>query len=239
MYINTGDNIQGTQVWRAFFRSADGVITEFDAPGAGTGPGQGTDLCTNDCLNAAGATPGASIDATNVYHGFIRSKDGDFTLFDPPGSANTQESGMSAGGDVSGFYTDSDGVNHGYIRDKQGHFTDINVPGAGTGTGQGTVVDSIAGGGITEGYYVDANNVYRPASRELSTARSRRSMFQEPGTAPDRARLESPTMRRDWWLDSTSTATTCNTVSCGFRAMTVIANKNSWPDQPCNDARTR
>ncbi len=178
MYINTGDNLQGTEVWRGFFRAADGVITEFDAPGAGTGPGQGTDLAGADGLNASGAVTGASIDATNVYHGFVRSRNGDFTLFDPPGSADTFQSGINAGGDVSGSYIDSDGVNHGYIRAKQGRFTDINVPGAGTGSGQGTVADSIADGGAVAGYYVDAENVSHGFTRAPS---GKITTFDAPG----------------------------------------------------------
>ena len=59
------------------------TITTFDAPGAGTGPLQGT-YATN--INPSGTIIGFSRDATNVRHGFIRSQDGRFTIFDAPGA---------------------------------------------------------------------------------------------------------------------------------------------------------
>ena len=44
----------------------------FDAPGAGTGAGQGTFPIT---INTAGAITGFYIDANNVSHGFVRPAD--------------------------------------------------------------------------------------------------------------------------------------------------------------------
>ncbi len=177
-FINTGDAFQSTEVWHGYVRAADGAVTEYDAPGAGTGPGQGTDLCTDDCLNASGAVAGASIDATNVYHGFVRSKDGDFTAFDPPGSADTFEAGISEGGDVVGAFVDGNGVYHGYARDRDGRITQFDVPGAGTGSGQGTLGNSIADGGAVAGNYVDAANVSHGFTRAPN---GRITTFDAPG----------------------------------------------------------
>jgi predicted membrane protein len=161
-YVNTGQYspFQQTQVWRGYVRAADGTVTEFDAPGAGSGPTQGTLPCSVDCLNPPGTIAGAYTDATNITHGFIRSKGGDITEFDPPGANYSTASGIDPDGDVVGYYTDSDGVYHSFLRDPHGHFTDINVEGAGTGSGQGTLLENTAQNGAIAGYYVDANAVY-------------------------------------------------------------------------------
>ena len=59
------------------------TITTFDAPGAGTGPNQGT-YATN--VSPSGTIIGFSRAANEVRHGFIRSKNGSFTIFDAPGA---------------------------------------------------------------------------------------------------------------------------------------------------------
>jgi hypothetical protein len=56
-----------------------GTIISFDAPGAGTGPAQGTFSLS---MNSAGIITGNYIDAKNVFHGFVRALDGNFTTFD-------------------------------------------------------------------------------------------------------------------------------------------------------------
>jgi hypothetical protein len=50
-----------------FVRDLFGSIIKFDAPGAGTGSGQGT---FPYCFNPEGAIVGFYLDANNVYHGF-------------------------------------------------------------------------------------------------------------------------------------------------------------------------
>jgi len=45
-------------------------ITTFDAPGAGTGPGQGTQALA---INEGEHIAGSYIDASNVFHGFLRT----------------------------------------------------------------------------------------------------------------------------------------------------------------------
>jgi hypothetical protein len=51
-----------------FLRDKHGGLTTFDAPGAGTGLGQGTVPAT---INPPGAIVGFYLDASNVYHGFL------------------------------------------------------------------------------------------------------------------------------------------------------------------------
>src|SRR6266496_2766750 len=49
------------------------TITTFDAPGAGTGPGQGT---ITFAINPAGTISGRYADAGDAIHGFVRTPDG-------------------------------------------------------------------------------------------------------------------------------------------------------------------
>src|SRR5580658_3614816 len=51
-------------------------IISFEAPGAGTSPGQGTEAIS---INAEGVITGAYVDASNTVHGFLRYPDGRFT----------------------------------------------------------------------------------------------------------------------------------------------------------------
>jgi hypothetical protein len=68
-----GTYIDANNVFHGFVRSARGLITEFDAPGAGTDSYQGTtcQFCGLG-LNQSGVITGSYLDANNVYHGFIR-----------------------------------------------------------------------------------------------------------------------------------------------------------------------
>ena len=54
----------------ALWVHAQGQFTTFDAPGAGTSPGQGTLAAA---INAAGTVSGMYWDANYVTHGFVRA----------------------------------------------------------------------------------------------------------------------------------------------------------------------
>src|ERR1043165_372924 len=69
------------------------TITTFDAPGAGTGPLQGT-YATN--IAPSGPIIGFSRDVNDVRHGFVRSQDGSFTIFDAPGAGTGAGQGTRA-----------------------------------------------------------------------------------------------------------------------------------------------
>jgi hypothetical protein len=110
-------------------------ITTFDAPGAGTGPLQGT-YATN--INPSGTIIGFMRDAADVRHGFVRSNTGAFTIFDAPGAGTAAFQGTRAyaenpSGTITGFFIDSANVVHGYVRDNQGVITVFDAPGAGAG----------------------------------------------------------------------------------------------------------
>ena len=86
--------------------------------GAGTGPHQGT-IPQN--LNSAGAITGDYLDAGNVYHGFLRAKNGSITKFDVPGAGTGSGQGTIALSNdpadaITGYYIDSKNVYHGFLR---------------------------------------------------------------------------------------------------------------------------
>jgi len=119
----------------AISTTAAQTITTFDAPGAGTGPLQGT-YATN--IAPSGPIIGFSRDANDVRHGFVRSQDGSFTIFDAPGAGTgagqgTRAYSINPSGIIAGFFIDSAGAARGYVRSAQGVITVFDAPGAGTG----------------------------------------------------------------------------------------------------------
>jgi len=103
-----------------FVRAPDGTIITFDAPGAGTGPFQGTEARG---INPAGTIEGAYVDPSNVTHGFVRAKDGTITTFDAPGAGTGAGQGTAVftgatnpAGATTGAYIDSNNVFHGFLR---------------------------------------------------------------------------------------------------------------------------
>jgi len=61
---------QTSTLSHGFLRYRDGRIETFDAPGAGTGPNQGTFAEFN---NPANAIVGYYLDASGTFHGFLRT----------------------------------------------------------------------------------------------------------------------------------------------------------------------
>ena len=117
-----------------FVRATDGTITEYDVPGAGAGPGQGTG---GAAINPGGTIRGSYVDASGVSHGFVRATDGTFTTFDVSGAGTGPGQGTTAqnlnpAGDIAGYYVDAANVFHGFLRTKHGAITTFDVPGAGT-----------------------------------------------------------------------------------------------------------
>jgi len=138
------------------------TFTSFDVQGAGTGPGQGT-LVGQIIPN--GAILGQSVDANNVFHGFLRAADGKITTFDVPGAGagafqgTAPAAGMNNEEVITGDYVDANNAMHGFLRARDGKITKFDVTGAGTGAGQGTYGADIDPAGEVSGFYIDANNV--------------------------------------------------------------------------------
>ena len=99
-------------------RAANGTITTFDAPGAGTGAGQGT--LAND-MNDLGTISGLYVDASNIYHGFVRAINGTVSTFDAPGAGTgagqgTEGISINRAGSIGERYFDASNVSHGFLR---------------------------------------------------------------------------------------------------------------------------
>ena len=147
-------------------------IITFDAPGAGTGPGQGT---TPYVIDSQGTIVGPYVDADNVNHGFVRARDGTITTFDVPGAGagagqGTVALGINPTGAITGMYFDANCLYHGFLRDPDGTITTFDAPGANTVGGQcstniwwlvmqGTAAQNINAAGTMTGIYTDSSGV--------------------------------------------------------------------------------
>src|SRR5208283_1202634 len=100
--------------------SAQGHITEFDAPGAAK---VSSPACAPDCgtlaqvNNDLGVIVGYYTDEYVVPHGFLRNPDGSFTKFDAPGAGTGAFEGTAFGeinleGATAGVYYDGNDVAH-------------------------------------------------------------------------------------------------------------------------------
>jgi len=127
-----------------------GQYTVVNAPGvAGTtlsGISPTGEISGATCSDPACGNTGNS----NTSHGFVLSKKGKYTFFDPPGATSSSPSTVSPSGSIVGAYTDTVGeLNHGYLL-KNGTYTTIDFPGALYGT--------FAGGGNPENDVVGVYN---------------------------------------------------------------------------------
>jgi hypothetical protein len=153
-------------VYHGYLRAPDGRITTFDAPGAGSlaESFQGT---FSTSVNLTGWISGFIVDDSGVYHGFLRSPDGELSTFNARGAGKGAGqgtwpagiSGINQWGVTAGTYVDTSGVFHGFVRTRGGIITEFDVRGAGTGAGQGTQPSSINQEGAITGSYVDADGV--------------------------------------------------------------------------------
>lgn len=94
----------------AFVRSPDGEFDTFDHPlASGTTCGQ--------TRNNFGEIAGFYMTEESVYHGYVRSADGQYfnTIDHPEGAAGTMVFGLNDFGQIVGSYTDASGATHGFI----------------------------------------------------------------------------------------------------------------------------
>lgn len=171
--------LNGDEVYHGFLLAND-AIESFDAPGAGTGAGQGTEGFD---VNDAGAIVGPYYDANTVSHGYVRSKNGTYTSFDAPGAGSNAGQGTIAEGENSkgaivGYYIDANNANHGFIRQPGGAITTFDAPGAGTNAFEGTVAYELNSKGNVTGFYADADDVLHGFER---TTKGTIVEFDAPG----------------------------------------------------------
>ena len=188
--VITGTYVTGsastTSVYHGFVRAANGTITTFDAPAAGTDDKQGTRPVA---INSQGAITGVYSDANDQKHGFVRNPDGSITapIDDPNGALGTYPTSIDAAGDITGTYEDASGLFHGFVLPAGGTITSFDAPGASTkgGTGKGlggvigTVAMSINTAGTIAGFYVDPNGVFHGFLRNAN------GTFVDPLDAPN------------------------------------------------------
>jgi hypothetical protein len=164
LIINPGGAIAGyytdsSDVAHGFLRNPDGSFETFDAPGAGTGPGQGT---FSFAISPNGEITGFYVDGTNASHGFLRDESGVITTFDVPGAGlGTFGGGFTPNGTIMGNYFTPDTISHGFLRDENGDFLSFDAPGAGTnpGTFEGTYPFGINPNGAITGWYIDGDDL--------------------------------------------------------------------------------
>jgi hypothetical protein len=177
--VATGDYADSNGLWHGFIRARDGSLTIFDEPDAGVGPDLGTFAGATDIH---GDTIGPYVDENGILHGYIRHVNGAFDPLDVAGALDTIPFNENAKGWVVGLYDHADEVTHGFIRKPDGKIIAVDAPDAGTGPGQGTVVQTINKHGVATGNYIDANNVshgfvFRVKGRTITE-------FDAPGAGP-------------------------------------------------------
>jgi hypothetical protein len=175
-------------------RSSKGDFTTFDAPGAGTGAGQGTRAYG---INPAGEVTGWYSDSGDRRHGYVRDNKGTITTFDAPGAGTGAGQGtfpdvgpniINPAGAIVGHTLDANFVAHGFVRDSDGTITTFDAPGAGSvpgseqGTFQGTFPLSINPAGAIAGVTQDASNVLHGFLRDRDGTFT---TFDAPGAGND------------------------------------------------------
>jgi hypothetical protein len=140
-------------------------IITFDIPGAGTGAGQGTlpiGIVQGEWVS------GSYVDASGVYHGFLRAPDGAITKFDVPGMGTgagqgvTEVFGMTPMLEITGTYLDANNAYHAFVRSPLGRIIRFACPGAGPG---GAAAEAVNPGGVISAMYLDANNAWHGCLR--------------------------------------------------------------------------
>lgn len=184
----TGYYYDSSFVIHCFLRSADGATITVDHPQAGTGPGQGTVSNGGTGINNAGSISGQVVDANGVGHGFLRTANGEFTLFEAPGAATgpgqgTTANSLTEGNQIDGYYYDSGNAAHGLVWSPERGVVEFDAPGAGSGPGQGTFPASINPAGQVTGYFIDGTGLTHGFQRSRGGSITE---FDAPGatTAP-------------------------------------------------------
>ena len=159
-----------TNVGYSFIVHPDGFFTEFAVP---VNEESYTEQTIAESINADGVIAGWYGDCGNGCEsgaggGFVRSPQGLFTLFSPPGTLmtppgtdlfspdNTGQSlkaprtlSINLQGAVTGSYTDAANARHGFVRNPYGTITSFDPP-----RGRQTTAADINDGGVIAGWYL-------------------------------------------------------------------------------------
>jgi uncharacterized membrane protein len=138
----------GSKRCPAFLLTPKDKLKRFEPPDAG---------CSTDTFSIGNdaSIVGDYIGNDDVYHGFVRAKNGEIAVLDAPGAVDTFASDINDGGTIAGSYEDDDG-DHGYIRSADGAFATFDAPG---GPAFGDIASRINNLGEVEGDYSNADGV--------------------------------------------------------------------------------
>lgn len=182
--VVTGLNASGTVVgfyslgfpsFASFMWHPDGFSSQFVVPlGEGGAEDGASEATIAEGINAHGDIVGwytacTNPCATTSTGGFVRSPQGSFTLFTPPGTivtlprmgypVNAESSlaphrlSINQAGTITGSYTDAEGAQHGFVRNPYGTITSFDPP-----RGERTTATSINDNGVIAGsYFYDWN----------------------------------------------------------------------------------
>jgi hypothetical protein len=157
--LPSGLNVKGAIIGQSFdANSVHGFVRVPDGGFATFDPIDSTYTQPSD-INAEGTITGYYTDASDVWHGFVRSRNGAITTFDAPGAGAGSFQGTYAGaidpaGTVTGYYIDADGMFHGFVRARNGAITTFDAPDS-----TGTFALAINAHGVITGAFFDADGV--------------------------------------------------------------------------------
>jgi hypothetical protein len=164
-----------------FLRAANGKITTFDDPAAGSGVYQGT---WPNSINDFGVIVGATTYSDNSSQGLLRTKNGSYPDFQFPSPTDYNTAFINDRGVIAGSYAQAPFTDFvGYQRTADGRITVFEAPGSGTTTTysyEGTWMNALNLQGTTTGYVqsadVESNSFIREANGKIT-------VFELPGQA--------------------------------------------------------
>jgi hypothetical protein len=164
-----------------FLRAANGKITTFDDPAAGSGVYQGT---WPNSINDFGVIVGATTYSDNSSHGLLRTKNGSYPDFQFPSPTDYNTAFINDRGVIAGSYAQAPFTDFvGYQRTPDGRMTVFEAPGSGATTTysyEGTWMNALNLQGTTTGYVqsadVESNSFIREANGKIT-------VFELPGQA--------------------------------------------------------
>jgi hypothetical protein len=130
---------------------------EFEAPGAGTGPRQGTEVYA---LNESGDVTGVYMDNGSIPHGFVRLQDGSFTTYNS--SSYVLPDAINGSASTTGEFYDDE--SRGFVAAADGNVIPFDAPGSDSLFG--TQGEAINDDGFIAGEVGDANGIYHGFLRQ-------------------------------------------------------------------------